>query len=454
MKYIPREYQQAMFMHGKKFTSCGIFAEPGLGKTSVALALIDYFMYMDLSVRKTLIIAPLNVAESVWTDERDKWDEFRHLTISKVLGSANQRLAALRAPADIYVINVDNVAWLVNQYQTNWPFGLVVIDELSCFKSSDSQRFRNLKMVRPFMDRVIGLTGTPAPNGLADLWAQLYLLDEGERLGRTVTEYRRNYLFPEKVNQHRVDKWGITEANAKRVYQQIEDICISLKEKDYVKLPPLIFQDHKVKLSDKDRKRYDEFEKTQVLKFFEQDQKHITAVNAGVLTGKLMQFAGGSIYDEDKKTVPIHGAKLDVVKEIIDTANGEPVLIAYQYKHQLDRMMKRFGGHLFQKGDVKAWNEKKFPIMYLHPKSGGHGLNLQAGGCILIWFSPTWSLEHFLQLNKRLHRWGQKKPVIVHRIIAVATMDVDCVLSCDKKQRVQDGVMNALKVRQLKYLRK
>lgn len=453
MQLCFRPYQKEMREHGIKHPYCGLLAEMGLGKTPVTLSLIDYFMYWDVSVMKTLIIAPLNVAESVWTDEAEKWEDFHHLRIVKVLGTRNQRLEALREKADVYVINVDNVAWLVNHYLTAWPFDMVVIDESSMFKSSDSQRFRHLRMVRPHMDRVVILTGTPTPNGLVDLWSQMYLLDMGERLGKSVSEYQHEYLFPDKVGRHKVNKWGVTPDNTERVLKKIEDICISLKEKDYIKLPPIMYQDHKVKLSPADKKKYEEFERTQVLKFFDQDPHLITAVNAGVLTNKLIQFAGGSIYDSEKESVHIHDAKLDLIEEIIEAANGEPVLIAYEYVHQLEKMQKKFGGHLFKKEDVKAWNEKKYPIMYVHPKSGGHGLNLQMGGCILVWFSPTWSLEHWLQMNKRLHRPGQDRPVMIHRVLAVGTMDIDCVRSVDKKENVQDGVMNALKIRYNQYKR-
>jgi len=443
-----------MYTHCIANAYAGLFAEMGLGKTPVCLSVIDYLMYLDYVVRKCLIIAPKNVADSVWTDERDKWDDFNHIRMVKIMGTEKQRLAALREQSDVYIINVDNVPWLVDLYLTRWDFDMVIIDESSCFKNSDSQRFRKLSMVKPFLDRVVILTGTPMPNGLGDLWPQLWLLDEGKRLGLRESDYRKEYLYPGKTVRKtgKVSRWDATDSNAKRVYKKIDDICVSLKEKDWITLPPIIYQDHKVKLNDKHRKQYEAFEEDAVLKFFEEhDEKSITAVNLGVLTNKLIQYAGGSIYDEEGNTVVIHDTKLDVVAEIIESAQGKPVLIAYQYKHQLQRMLKRFGGRLFQKGDVAKWNRGEYDIMYLHPKSGGHGLNLQAGGSILIWLSPTWSTEQWLQLNKRLHRSGQKQTVVVHRILAMGTMDIDCVRSVNKKEKEQDGMMNAINIRRLKY---
>lgn len=445
-----RKYQQYMYQHMKQNNFCALFAEMGLGKTACALAVIDYFMYRDYSIGRTLVIAPKTVAESVWTDEAEKWEDFRHLKIVKIMGSEKERLAALREKADIYITNVDNVSWLVTHYLTDWPFDLTLVDELSCFKSADSKRFRNLRMVRPYMERFIGLTGTPAPNGLQDLWSQLYLIDLGERLGATERDYRHNYLYPEKVLQHGKIIWGITEQNSKRVYKQIEDVCMSMREVDYLKLPPLIFQDHRIKLPKAVMKKYDEFEKTLVLDWMEREGEEITAANAAVLTGKLLQFASGAVYDNDtlhKDYQIIHNHKLDTLEEILESANGQPVLIAYQFKHDLARMQKRFGGHVFDKtsADVAKWNNGEHSIMYLHPKSGGHGLNLQAGGCILVWFSMTWSLEQWLQLNKRLHRSGQKKPVIVHKLISMGTMDTKAANTLSKKEGWQTELLNATK---------
>jgi len=449
-----RGYQKTMRTHCIVNEYAGLFAEMGLGKTPVCLSVIDYLMYQDYAVRKCLIIAPKNVAESVWTDERDKWDDFNHIDMVKIMGTEKQRLAALREKSDVYIINVDNVPWLVDTYMSAWDFDMIIIDESSCFKSPDSLRFRKLSMIKPFIDRVVILTGTPMPNGLGDLWSQIWFLDEGERLGRTVGAYRKEYLYPGKTVRKtgQVSRWDATESNAQRIYKKVGDICVSLKEKDWVTLPPIQYIDRKVRLSEKHRKQYETFEKDQVLKFFEEhDEKSITAVNLGVLTNKLIQYAGGSIYDEDGNTVVLHDAKLDIIEEIIETAQGKPVLIAYQYKHQLQRMLKRFGGRLFQKGDVAKWNNGEYSIMYIHPKSGGHGLNLQAGGNILVWFSPTWSAEQWLQLNKRLHRSGQKNKVIVHRILAVGTMDIDCVRSVTKHEREQAGMMNAINIRRAKY---
>lgn len=447
---MARTYQRYMYEHMKQNAGCALFAEMGLGKTACALAVIDHFMYKEFSIGRTLIIAPKTVAESVWSDEAQKWEDFRHLRIVKVMGTEKERLAALREKADIYITNVDNVSWLVTHYLTDWPFDLTIVDELSCFKSGDSKRFRSLRMVRPYMDRFIGLTGTPAPNGLQDLWSQLYLIDLGKRLGETETFYRHNYLYPEKVMQHGKIKWGITELNSKRVYKQVEDVCMSMREADYLKLPPLIFQDHRIKLPKAVMQKYAEFEETLVLDWLEREGDEITAANAAVLTGKLLQFASGAVYDNDtarKEYQIIHNHKIDALGEILEAANGEPVLVSYQFKHDLARMIKKYGGHVFSKTseDVAAWNRGEYPIMYLHPKSGGHGLNLQAGGCILVWFSMTWSLEQWLQLNKRLHRLGQDRPVIIHKLISMGTMDTKAALALSKKEGWQTELLIATK---------
>lgn len=447
-----RKYQKGMYRHGIENPVIALFAEMGLGKTAVVWALIRYWMHTDLSIRKTLIIAPKKVAASVWTDERDKWNDFKYMTTSIVMGSVKERLQALQKKADVYIINVDNVAWLVDLYLTRWPFDMLVVDESSKFKSPSSNRFKKLSMILPYPDRKIIMSGTPAPEGMHDLWSQIFILDQGERLGETITSFRNEYLKPDKVSQFGVSKWGSTEANDKRILERIEDIAISLKAEDYITLPPIMFQDHKVKLSDKNRQLYDQFERDQVIEFFEtHEERQITAVNMAVLTNKLIQFAGGSIYDEDRNTINIHSEKLDLVEELIELANGEPVLIGYMYIHQLQRMQKRFKGKVFKEGDEKAWNKGDIPLMYIHPKSGAHGLNLQFGGCFLIMYSPTWSSEEWSQLPKRLHRPGQLKPVMVHRILTVATMDIDCVRSVESKQKKELGMMQALKWRYNKY---
>lgn len=442
-----RGYQQFARQFAISKPYCGLFMEMGLGKTAVTLSALDYFINYDFCVRKVLIIAPYNVADVVWTEERDKWEDFHHLTISKVMGSPKDRVEALNKKADIYIINVENVPWLVTMFTTCWPFDCVVVDELSCFKSSDSERFRSLKMVRPSMNRFIGLTGTPAPNSLADIWSQMYLIDMGERLYPTVTKFRNEYLYfhPKNVSTHGVTKWNITDSNAQRVYAKIKDVCVSMQEKDYLTLPPIVFQDHRIKLPAKTKAKYDEFERTLVLNYIEEHGTEIVAANGAVLTGKLLQFASGAIYDAERNVTVAHNCKLDALAEIIEAANGEPVLISYQHQHDVARMMKRFGGHLFKKGDVEHWNNKKYPIMYIHPKSGGHGLNLQAGGCILVWFSMTWSLEQWLQLNKRLHRPGQDRPVIVHKLISQGTMDTVAARALEHKDKSQHEMMNAVK---------
>ncbi|MFA7195669.1 MAG: DEAD/DEAH box helicase, partial [Candidatus Neomarinimicrobiota bacterium] len=427
----------------------------GLGKTVATLTAINKLMYEDLEVDKVLVIAPKRVAEDTWTTETLKWDHLRHLRLSIVLGSEKQRKEALKQKADIYVINRENVAWLVGLYQNAFPFDMVVIDELSSFKSAKAIRFKSLRMVRPLVKRVVGLTGTPAPNSLIDLWPQLYLLDMGERLGKNITRYRETYFRPNRRNGHVVFDYKLLDGSQKAIYNKISDICISMKAKDYLQLPERITKDVRIYLSERDKLKYDEFERDQILAI--EDADEISAVNAAALTNKLLQFANGAIYDVNKDWHSVHPAKLEALEETVEAATGQPVLIFYSYKHDLERIKKKLKAYkprtLDSREDIKAWNRGEIPVLLAHPASAGHGLNLQAGGNIIIWFGNTWSLELYQQANARLDRQGQTKPVVVYRCITSGTMDEDVIKAIERKTSGQDALMEAVKARIKKYQR-
>jgi SNF2 family DNA or RNA helicase len=446
MKYTPHDYQE----YAKDFIiekeKAGLMLDMGLGKTIITLTAIDELMFDYFEISKALVIAPLRVAESTWDAEIEKWDHLKDLKISKVLGAENKRIKALKVPADIYIINRENVKWLVERFIKDWPFDMVVIDELSSFKSHRSQRFKALKKVRPCMKRVVGLTGTPAPNSLIDLWSQIYLLDGGERLGRTLTGYRERYFNPDKRNQHIIFTYKLKEGAEKAIYEKLSDICVSMKAEDYLNMPDRINNIIPVNLPAKAKKEYELLEKDLLLKL---DEGDIVANNAAALTNKLLQFSNGAVYDEDGDVKEIHDEKLRALDELIETANGKPVLIFYSYKHDLDRIKKHLKDVtvLETSEDIERWNKGEIPIMLTHPASAGHGLNLQAGGNIIIWFGLTWSLELYMQANARLHRQGQKETVIVHHIVAKGTVDEDVMKALNKKEVNQEALLKAVKAR-------
>ena len=455
MKYKPWPYQDYATKHIIENPGSGLFMDMGLGKTVATLTAINKLMYEDLEVDKVLVIAPKRVAEDTWTTETLKWDHLRHLRLSIVLGSEKQRKEALKQKADIYVINRENVAWLVGLYQNAFPFDMVVIDELSSFKSAKAIRFKSLRMVRPLVKRVVGLTGTPAPNSLIDLWPQLYLLDMGERLGKNITRYRETYFRPNRRNGHVVFDYKLLDGSQKAIYNKISDICISMKAKDYLQLPERITKDVRIYLSERDKLKYDEFERDQILAI--EDADEISAVNAAALTNKLLQFANGAIYDVNKDWHSVHPAKLEALEETVEAATGQPVLIFYSYKHDLERIKKKLKAYkprtLDSREDIQAWNRGEIPVLLAHPASAGHGLNLQAGGNIIIWFGNTWSLELYQQANARLDRQGQTKPVVVYRLITSGTMDEDVIKAIERKTSGQDALMEAVKARIKKYQR-
>lgn len=447
-------YQTFAVQHIISHPEAGLLLDMGLGKTVSTLTAIKKLMDEYLEVNKVLIIAPKRVAESTWCDEIEKWEHLKGLTVSKILGSQKQRKEALKASADIYTINRENVVWLVSHLQGYWPFDMVVIDELSSFKSSKSARFRALRLVRPKTNRIVGLTGTPAPNGLIDLWSQIYLLDMGERLERTITAYRTKYFRPGRTNGQIVFDYKLNNGSEEAIYKRIGDICISMKAEDYLQLPERIDRTVDVHLSEKLTKQYLEFEKEQVLAL-ENEDGDIPAVNAAALSNKLLQFSNGAIYDSERNVHEIHSEKLEALEEIVEAANGQPVLVFYSFRHDVSRIMRKLKSfHPKEIGgpdDIKAWNDGRLPLLLAHPASAGHGLNLQGGGHIIVWFGLPWSSELYQQANARLYRQGQSKPVIIHHLIAKGTMDEDVMKALGNKIDKQEALMQAVKARIQKW---
>ncbi|MBU3155165.1 DEAD/DEAH box helicase [Clostridium estertheticum] len=449
MQFVPHEYQQYAITHIMDHEASGLFLDMGLGKTVTTLTAIDELLFLG-DVDKVLVIAPLRVAEDTWSTEIEKWDHLSHLRISKVLGKPKERIRAMNKPADIYVTNRESVEWLVKEYFDKWPFDMVVIDELSSFKSAKAIRFRSLKKVRPYFKRLVGLTGTPAPNSLIDLWPQLYLLDGGERLGKTISGFKQQYFRPGRMNGYIVYDWKLKDGGEDAIHQKIGDICISMMSKDYLNIPERVDNIINVNLPEDVKIKYKKLEKDLVIELEEND---ITAANAAVLTNKLLQMSNGAIYSEDKSVVEIHEEKLKVLLDLIEAANGKPVLIFYSFKHDFDRIVRYLKAKklkavgLKESSDIKKWNNAEIPILLVHPASAGHGLNLQYGGNIIIWFGLTWSLELYQQANARLHRQGQKKSVIVHHIVCKNTVDEDVMRALGNKEINQSALLEAVKAR-------
>jgi SNF2 family DNA or RNA helicase len=434
---------------------CGLFLDMGLGKTVSTLTAINELIYEELDVSKVLIIGPKRVAESVWTAEAKKWDHLKHLKIAKVIGSEKQRKAALREKADIYMIGRDNIVWLCGQFGGSMlPFDMLVIDESSSFKSPKSLRFKALKLAQPSFKRVVILTGTPAPNGLIDIWSQVYLLDRGQRLGKTITAYREIYFKPGKRNGAIIYNYDLQQDGESRIHDKISDICMSMKAKDYLDLPKRIDNYIEIQFPADLQQKYDDFERDQVLEMFS-DAEDISAINAAALSNKLLQFANGAVYDNEKNYHVIHDLKLEAAEEIVENANGKPVLIAYTYKHDLERLLEKLKKYkpkqLKTDQDINDWNAGKIQVMIMHPASGGHGLNLQAGGNIIVWFGQTWSLELYMQFNARLDRQGQTESVIVNHLVASKTIDQDVIKALANKNTRQEGLMQAIKLKIDKY---
>ncbi|WP_230140266.1 SNF2-related protein [Clostridium neonatale] len=449
MKFTPWDYQQYAINHILDHQASGLFLDMGMGKTVSSLTAIDNLLFLG-EANKILVIAPKRVTEDTWSTEVEKWDHLKHLRISIILGTPKQRMDAINKDADIYVINRENVEWIVSNYFKTWKWDTCIIDELSSFKSSKAKRFKALKKVRPYFKRIIGLTGTPAPNSLIDLWPQIYLLDGGERLGRTITGYRERYFVPGQTNGYVVYNYNLRPGAEEAIHQKISDICISMMAKDYLDMPERIDNKIMIDLPKKAKDQYKELEKELIINL---DNEDITAANSAVLTGKLLQMCNGAIYSEDKEVVEVHDKKLNALMDIIEAANGKPVLIFYSFKHDLTRIMeilkknKLKGQELKGQEDIKKWNNGEIPILLLHPASAGHGLNLQYGGNIVVWFGLTWSLELYQQANARLHRQGQKETVIIHHIIAKGTVDEDVMAALSNKEINQNTLLNAVKAR-------
>lgn len=451
MKYVPHEYQAHATARILDTPFIGLFLEMGLGKTVSTLTAIDLLLNDYFEDGPILVIAPLRVAEDTWAREADKWDHLRHLTISKVLGTLKQRRAALAASADIYIINRENVVWLVTEYGKKWPFKIVVIDESSSFKNPDSKRFRALKRVRRFISRMIHLTGTPSPNGLLDLWAPMYLLDEGERLETTLGGYRERYFVAAAKEGYVVHNWRQKKESEERIYEAIGDIVVSMKADDWLELPERVDVVKPVKLSEASRSLYGKLERELLLPY---DDADVVALTAATLAGKLLQMASGSVYDEDRGVKHIHDAKLDDLEDIIEAQQGKPVMVFYNFKHSLARLQARFPhAKTLRKGkdgveDIRAWNNDETPLLLLHPKSAGHGLNLQESSCqTVVWFDQTWSLEEEQQANARVHRQGQTRRIVVVKLVAEGTIDEDVVRALARKAAGQDALMEAVKAR-------
>lgn len=444
MKFIPHPYQEYAIRRIVNEANVGLLLDMGLGKSGITLTAIDALIYDYLCVNRVLVIAPKKVAEATWQAETRKWDHLQRLTIATALGSAPERSMAIDAGADITIINRENVVWLCENWGMRWPFDMVVVDESSSFKNPAAKRFKALRRMLPRIRRLVILTGTPAPNGLEDLWSQVYLLDRGERLGRYVTHYRERYFDHNPWRHEYVPKPGAFEA----VQKKIADICVSMKAEDWLTLPELIVDDVPVALDGEGLKAYRAMERTMVA---EVNDSEISATTAAALTGKLLQLCGGAVYDEDGAAHHVHDAKLEALCEVIEQLHGEHALLFYGYRHELPYIRAKLLGlrwrELGSAEDAEAWNRGEVDVLIAHPASCAYGLNLQEGGRHVIWYTLTWSLELYQQANARLHRQGQQRPVIVHRLLVQGGVDEDVARALESKNDTQAALIEALKAR-------
>lgn len=449
--YKPHNYQEYCINRIIADHAIGLFLDMGLGKTSITLMAIKRLKYEYFCVRKVLIIAPKKVAESTWSKEAAKWKQLKDLRFSFVLGTAAQRIKALQATADIYMINRENTQWLVEYFGHNWPFDMVVIDESSSFKNHQAKRFKALKLVRSKITRIVELTGTPNPRSLLDLWAQLFLLDSGKRLGRTITSYRDAYFTPDKRSRTTIFSYAPKPGADEEIYSRISDICISMKAEDYLELPELIYEDIPVMLDPAAQKAYTRLERDTLLQV--DDESIITAGTAAVLRQKLLQLCNGAVYDEDGNVVEVHDCKMEALLETVEQLNGQHAIICYNFKHDRERLQKALRAtHLRVevyegKQQEEDWNAGNIDLLLVQPASCGYGLNLQEGGHHIIWFGLNDSLELYQQTNKRLHRQGQPYPVIVHHLLVQGGTDEDVIKALGGKADAQDCLLEALKVR-------
>lgn len=443
MKYKPHSYQEYAIRYIETHPISALLIDMGLGKTSITLTAIRNLLFDSFEVCKVLVIAPLRVAKNTWTDEIKKWEHLSTLTYSLIVGNENERLSALNEKADIYIINRENVDWLVNKSGYKFDFDMVVIDELSSFKNHQSKRFKSLMKVRPLVKRIVGLTGTPSSNGLMDLFAEFKILDMGKRLGYFIGQYRNTYFKPDKMNGPIVYSYKPLPNAENAIYEKISDITVSMKANEYLKMPELLTSNYVVELSNSEKNQYDEMKKSLVLEITDGE---ITASNAASLSNKLCQLSNGAIYDDEQNIVEIHDRKLEALEDIIESMNGKPLLTAYWYRHDLERIKSRFSVREIKTSeDISDWNDGKIPVALIHPASAGHGLNLQSGGSTLVWFGLTWSLELYQQTNARLYRQGQKNTVVIQHIIAKGTIDEQILKALQRKDKTQSDLIDAVK---------
>lgn len=446
-QFKPYAYQQYCINRVISDEKLGLFLDMGLGKTVISLTAINELKYNRFLIRKVLIIAPKKVAEITWSQEQKKWEHLKMLRISMVLGSQTSRMRALNTNADIYVINRENVPWLVEYYNHNWPFDMVIIDELSNFKSHSAKRFKALKLVRNRITRLVGLTGTPRPNTSQDLWAQIYLLDQGERLGKTITQFRNRWLDSFQITNTGMRDYTAKPGAEDLIARQISDICISMSADDYLQLPDIIYNDIPVGLDKKSEAKYKKLEKEMLLQI--DPETVVSAPSAISLSNKLLQLCNGAIYDEDRQVHEIHDCKIEVLLETLEKLNSQSALVFYNYKHDRDRILKVLPGarELKTPQDQEDWNNGKIKVLLAHPQSAAYGLNLQEGGNHVIWFGLSWSLELYQQANKRLHRQGQKNKVFIHHLAVVGGRDEDVLKALQDKDNAQQALLDSLKAR-------
>ena len=449
MRFKPHDYQRYAIRYIETHPIAAILLDMGLGKTVITLTAIQHLLYDRFEIHKVLVIAPLRVAKYNWPEELKKWEHLRDLRYSVVVGNREERIAALRMQADLYIVNRENVQWLVEESSYPFDFDMLVVDELSSFKSYQAKRFRALMKVRPKVKRIVGLTGTPSSNGLMDLFAEFRLLDMGQRLGRYITRYREQYFESDKRNAQMVFSYKPLPGAEEAIYQKLLDITISMRATDHLQMPELLSNTYLVTLSEAEEKKYKALKKEMVL---EMEGEEITVANAAALSNKLLQLANGAIYTDEKEKRRLHERKLDALEDLLEAANGQPMLVAYWFKHDLERIIERLTklkvkyGTLDQEKNIQQWNVGKLSVGLIHPASAGHGLNLQAGGSMLVWFGLTWSLELYQQTNARLWRQGQRaKTVVLQHIVTKGTIDERVLKALENKNAVQQGMLAAVK---------
>lgn len=446
--FIPHSYQKYSIdkiIDNKKY---GLFLEMGTGKTVSTLTAISDLIYDYIEVNKVLVIAPKRVAEDTWAQEVEKWSHLSHLSVSLVLGTAKQRTEALAVDADIYVTNKENTKWICEKYRKDWPFDMLVIDELSTFKNSSSQRFKILKKQMPLVNRFVGLTGTPAPKNIMDLWAQVYLINAGERLGKNMTKFRQQYFYPTHQLTDHVFNWELKDGAKDEIYDKISDVTVSIESKDYLEMPERIDSVKEAKLSKKERALYEQLEQDMIIEDIEDSERDIVALNSAALSQKLLQLSNGAVYTDNGTHKHIHDKKLEMLDEIVEEAQGKPILVSYNFKHDRERILERYSFAEELEGDyMRRWNNGEIQMLIAHPASAGHGLNLQHGGSIVVWFGLTWNLEYYEQANARLYRQGQEKTTVIHHLLTENSIDQRVYDALKNKKLNQSELMRAVKAR-------